>query len=272
MDDLIFLGVVFIFFFLAVDICLHIWLGKKRNHEVLIDIRTVLNGINSMEKSANSRDRTLRSLISNNEQTIVSAISNNEGRVRDLEGRVINEIQSSTGVIQNAIQYSHSGLSKSFMSKLSDVRTKLTELDHNLREFKDDILRTQAQSFSSIETKISIAKNEEHKYFERQFQTVNNEQTNIRECVQEVSKSMNNHFTSIKPLEELLGRLNTLYNDLLSLDKDILNQEKSLNGMVDKHTKILEYTQELQKTSEDIFDLMKLLVMDSVIKQTGQKK
>ena len=158
------------------------------------------------------------------------------------------------------------------MSKLSDVRTKLTELDHNLREFKDDILRTQAQSFSSIETKISIAKNEEHKYFERQFQTVNNEQTNIRECVQEVSKSMNNHFTSIKPLEELLGRLNTLYNDLLSLDKDILNQEKSLNGMVDKHTKILEYTQELQKTSEDIFDLMKLLVMDSVIKQTGQKK
>ena len=65
MDDLIFLGVVFIFFFLAVDICLHIWLGKKRNHEVLIDIRTVLNGINSMEKSANSRDRTLRSLISN---------------------------------------------------------------------------------------------------------------------------------------------------------------------------------------------------------------
>ena len=79
---------------------------------------------------------------------------------------------------------------------------------------------------------------------------------------------MNNHFTSIKPLEELLERLNVLYNKLISLDKDILSQEKSLNAMVEKHTMILEYTQELQKTSEDIFDMMKLLLMDSVMRQT----
>ena len=83
---------------------------------------------------------------------------------------------------------------------------------------------------------------------------------------------MNNHFTSIKPLEELLGRLNTLYNKLISLDKDILGQEKSLNGMVEKHTKILEYTQDLQKTSEEIFDMMKLMLMDTVVRQTTPRK
>ena len=42
--------------------------------------------------------------------------------------------------------------------------------------------------------------------------------------------------------------------------------------MVEKHTKILEYTQDLQKTSEDIFDMMKLMLMDSVVKQTNSNK
>lgn len=276
MDDLIFLGILFIAFVLVINICLHIWLGKKRNNKVLNDIRAILSGINSMEKSANSRDSSLRSLISKNEQKLGSAISqsvrNNEGRLGCLEDRVINEIQSSTGVLQNAIQQSHSALSKSFKSKFSDIGTELTELQHNLRDFKDDILRTQAQSFLGIETKIGIVKNEEHRFIEHQLQTVNNEQANVRKSIQEVTKSMNNHFTSIKPLEELLERLNTLYSKLISLDKDILSQEKSLNGMVEKHTKILEYTQDLQKTSEEIFDMMKLLVMDSVIKQTTPNK
>lgn len=276
MDDLIFLGILFIAFVLVINICLHIWLGKKRNNKVLNDIRAILSGINSMEKSANSRDSSLRSLISKNEQKLGSAISqsvrNNEGRLGCLEDRVINEIQSSTGVLQNAIQQSHSALSKSFKSKFSDIGTELTELQHNLRDFKDDILRTQAQSFLGIETKIGVVKNEEHRFIEHQLQTVNNEQANVRKSIQEVTKSMNNHFTSIKPLEELLERLNTLYSKLISLDKDILSQEKSLNGMVEKHTKILEYTQDLQKTSEEIFDMMKLLVMDSVIKQTTPNK
>ena len=204
-------------------------------------------------------------------ETKISVVKNEE-RLGCLEDRVINEIQSSTGVLQNAIQQSHSALSKSFKSKFSDIGTELTELQHNLRDFKDDILRTQAQSFSGIETKIGVVKNEEHRFIEHQLQTVNNEQANVRKSIQEVTKSMNNYFTSIKPLEELLERLNTLYNKLISLDKDILSQEKSLNGMVEKHTKILEYTQDLQKTSEEIFDMMKLLVMDSVIKQTTPNK
>ena len=42
--------------------------------------------------------------------------------------------------------------------------------------------------------------------------------------------------------------------------------------MVEKHVKISEYTQELQKTSKDIFDLMKLMLMGSVVQRTTSKK
>jgi len=283
MEDFIYLIVLFIVFVLVVNTSLHIWLGKKRNKDVLSELKKVLSGINSIsgnvlnnEKSAVSRDNSLRSLISKNQQrienTITQASKNSDGRFNYLEERVIGEVQSATNVIQNSIQHSHSGLSKSFKSKLSDIEAELTEINQNLREFKDEILRTQAQSFSSIETKVNVARNEEHRFIEQQFISVNKEQTNIGKCVQEVTKNMNNHFTSIKPLEELLGRLNTLYNKLISLDKDILGQEKSLNGMVEKHTKILEYTQDLQKTSEEIFDMMKLMLMDTVVRQTTPRK
>ena len=274
--ELIFLAVIFVAFMLFVDICLHIWLGKKRNNKVLSEINRVLGSINAIEKSANSRDSSLRSLISKNEQKLGNAITqsvrNNEGRLGCLEDRIINEIQTSTGMIQSAIQHSHSGLSKSFKSKLSDIGTELTELHQNLREFKEDILRTQAQSFSGMETKIGVARSEEHRFIEKELQLVSKEQANISKCVQEVNKNMNNHFTSIKSIEELLGKLNALCNKLVSLDKDILSQEKSLNGMVENHTKILEYTQELQKTSEEIFDIMKLMLIESVVDRTNQGK
>lgn len=274
--ELIFLAVIFVAFMLFVDICLHIWLGKQRNNKVLSEINRVLGSINAIEKSANSRDSSLRSLISKNEQKLGNTISqfvrNNEGRLGCLEDRIINEVQTSTGVIQSAIQHSHTGLSKSFKSKLSEIGTELTDLHQNLREFKDDILRTQAQSFSGMETKIGVVRSEEHRFIEKELQLVSKEQANINKCVQEVNKNMNNHFTSIKSIEELLGKLNALCNKLVSLDKDILSQEKSLNSMVENHTKILEYTQELQKTSEEIFDIMKLMLIESVVDRTNQGK
>lgn len=42
--------------------------------------------------------------------------------------------------------------------------------------------------------------------------------------------------------------------------------------MVQKYVKISEYTQDLSKTSKEIYDLMKLLLMNSIIEQTKDIK
>ena len=68
----------------------------------------------------------------------------------------------------------------------------------------------------------------------------------------------------LKPLEESLGRLEILFNKITTLDQSILDQEQSLNGMLERHTLILEYTKELSTTSKDIYDLMKLVLMKSI--------
>lgn len=287
MWELILLVVLFIALLAIINLILFLRIGKKRNERILNDLSFVINTIttstNTLEQNAISREHSMRSLfskseniISRNGQKLESLITqsarNNESKISVIEERLSNEIQSSTNVIQAAIQHSHSGLSKSFKSKLNEINTELTELHQKLREIKDEILRDQALSFNGLETKISNFRSEEHRFIEHKLENISKEQANVNKCVQEITKNINNHFTSIKPLEELLGRLNTLYNKLISLDKDILNQEKSLNGMVEKHTKILEYTQDLQKTSEDIFDMMKLMLMDSVVKQTNSNK
>ena len=266
--------ILHLFFFLR--------LGKKRNEALLCELRKVLSGINTIsgsvtnnEKQAVSRDNSLRSLISRNQQKLENNISqsskSNEGRIEYMEERVTNEIQNATEVIKSSVHQSHAGLSKSSKTKLNEINAELADIHQSLREFKDEILRTQAQSFYGIEAKYSNISNEERAYLEKQFRSVHNEHTTLDKSIQDVAVVMRTHLDSLKPLEELFGRLNTLYK-LLSLEKDILTQEKSLNGMVEKHVKISEYTQELQKTSKDIFDLMKLMLMDSVVQRTTSKK
>ena len=274
---------IYIILTLAVIIFLFLWLGKKRNEALLCELRKVLSGINTIsgsvtnnERQAVSRDNSLRSLISRNQQKLENNISqsskSNEGRIEYMEERVTNEIQNATELIKSSVHQSHAGLSKSFKTKLSEVNAELADIHQGLREFKDEILRTQAQSFYGIETKYSNISSEERAYLDKQFRSVYNEHTTLDKSIQDVALVMRTHLDSLKPLEELFGRLNTLYNKSLSLEKDILTQEKSLNGMVEKHVKISEYTQELQKTSKDIFDLMKLMLMDSVVQRTTSKK
>lgn len=282
-DDFFICVSLFVILALAVIIFLYLWLGKKRNEAVLDELRKALSGINTIsgsvtnnERQAVSRDNSLRSLISRNQQKVENSISqsskSNEGRIEYMSERVTNEIQNATEVIKSSVHQSHAGLSKSFKTKLSEVNAELADIHQGLREFKDEILRTQAQSFYGIEAKYSNISNEERAYLEKQFRSVHNEHTTLDKSIQDVALVMRTHLDSLKPLEELFGRLNTLYNKLLSLEKDILTQEKSLNGMVEKHVKISEYTQELQKTSKDIFDLMKLMLMDSVVQRTTSKK
>lgn len=96
---------------------------------------------------------------------------------------------------------------------------------------------------------------------------------NIEKTLSSLSEMMEHHFVAVQPIEKMLLRLETLYNNLVCLDSKILSQEASLNSMVGKHVKISEYTQELSKTSKDIYDLVKLLLMNSIVEQTkGVKK
>ncbi len=102
----------------------------------------------------------------------------------------------------------------------------------------------------------------------RELQRINERISTIEQKVESMNKTIERQFTSLTPFEKQLSRLETLYKNIDGLDNRILLQEESLKSMVERHLQITLYTQELSKTSKDVYELMKLVLMDSIITKT----
>lgn len=102
----------------------------------------------------------------------------------------------------------------------------------------------------------------------RELQRINERISTIEQKVESMNKTIEHQFTSLTPFEKQLSRLETLYKNIDELDNRILLQEESLKSMVERHLQITQYTQELSKTSKDVYELMKLVLMDSIITKT----
>ena len=101
-----------------------------------------------------------------------------------------------------------------------------------------------------------------------ELQRINERISTIEQKVESMNKTVEHQFTSLTPLEKQLSRLEALYRNINGLDNRILLQEESLKSMVERHLQITLYTQELSKTSKDVYELMKLVLMDSIITKT----
>lgn len=101
-----------------------------------------------------------------------------------------------------------------------------------------------------------------------ELQRINERISTIEQKVESMNKTIEHQFTSLTPFEKQLSRLETLYKNIDGLDNRILLQEESLKSMVERHLQITIYTQELSKTSKAVYELMKLVLMDSIITKT----
>lgn len=263
-------------------------LGEYINR-ILQDIGHVTSLVNTYDKSADTRNNAVKLQLSQISQNLKSAIGQTDKslslQLDRVENIVISELHSSYDKIQDSTQQAHTSLNKSFKAKFGDMKSDLLEVQRKMREYKDEILRTQAQSFSSMENKMLTIQKDNHSFMQGEFLSRKKELsemqvfmqsefqlgkerfTDTQSSVQGLSSLMNQHLTTLKPIQEMLERLDTLYKKLISLDKEILKQEGSLNGMVEKHVKLVEYTKELSETSKSIYDLMKLVLIKSITQQ-----
>lgn len=101
-----------------------------------------------------------------------------------------------------------------------------------------------------------------------ELQRINERISTIEQKVESMNKTIEHQFTSLTPFEKQLSRLETLYKNIDGLDNRIFLQEESLKSMVERHLQITLYTQELSKTNKDVYELMKLVLMDSIITKT----
>lgn len=90
----------------------------------------------------------------------------------------------------------------------------------------------------------------------------------IEQKVESMNKTIEHQFASLTPFEKHLSKLETLYSSIQGLDKRILLQEESLRSMVEKHMQIAMYSQDLSQTSKDVYELMKLFLLESIMTKT----
>ena len=275
--------------------------GNDRNkrlgeciNRILQDIGQVTSLVNTYDKNADTRNNAVKSQLSQISQNLKSAIGQTDKsltlQLDRVENNVISELQTSYDKLQDSTQQAHTSLNKSFKAKFGDMKTDLLEVQREMREYKDEILRTQALSFSSMENKMLAIQKDDHSFMQGEFLSRKKELSEMQvfmqsefqlgkehlaetqSLVQGLSSLMNQHLTSLKPIQEMLEHLDTLYKKLISLDEEIVKQEGSLNGMVEKHVKIVEYTKELSETSKSIYDLMKLVLIDSITKSMPSRQ
>lgn len=101
-----------------------------------------------------------------------------------------------------------------------------------------------------------------------ELQRIHERISTIEQKVELMNQTIEKQFKTLTPFETQLSRLESLYKNIDGLDNRIILQEESLKSMVEKHLLITLYTQELSKTTKDVYELMKLVLMDSIISKT----
>lgn len=102
----------------------------------------------------------------------------------------------------------------------------------------------------------------------RELQRINERISTIEQKVESMNKTVEHQFTSLTPLEKQLSRLEALYRNINGLDNRILLQEESLKSMVERHLQITLYAQELSEATKDVYELIKLVLMDFIMSKT----
>lgn len=104
-----------------------------------------------------------------------------------------------------------------------------------------------------------------------EFTKINHRINTIEEKINSINKVIEKQFNSHDRLENQLP-IENIYENIKRLDGKFSSQEKSIKSMVDKHLQMTQYILELSKTSYDVYELMKLILMDSIIGKTEQNE
>lgn len=110
-------------------------------------------------------------------------------------------------------------------------------------------LKLHKEQITSTCTQILNAEKELHKKTRGSFDIMNGQ--------------LSKYMLQLKQIDVLYDNLQKLYIKLLEEEKNFSKQESSLTTMVLRHSQIFEITSEMNKTSKEIFEFMKLYLIQS---------
>lgn len=134
------------------------------------------------------------------------------------------------------------------LEETDDKNTK--RLDTSIASLSSS-LKTHKESLTSVCTQILNTEKELHQKTKGSFDIMNGQ--------------LSKYLVQLKQIDTLYDNLQKLYTKLLCEEEKISKQESSLATMVSRHSQIFEITSEMNNTSKEIFEFMKLYLIQSTL-------
>lgn len=134
------------------------------------------------------------------------------------------------------------------LEETNDKNTK--RLDTSIASLSSS-LKLHKENITSICTQLLNTEKELHQKTKGSFDTMN--------------VQLSKYLVQLKQIDVLYDNLQKLYTRMLSEEEKIAKQESSLAAMVTRHSQIFEITSEMNNTSKEIFEFMKLYLIQSTL-------
>lgn len=186
-------------------------------------------------------------------ESLIKTIHVEEQRLMESNNDYISNVSSE--LTQNA---------QSTMSKFKNITHSVTSLNQLLRE----VIEKMNQVGYGIDSICTIQTNNHKILVEKIYKNRKTDELGFQQ-VQSVLISLQNEIISqgnhLKPLNSLILELTELYASLDHTIDNIYKGEKSLSNMANKHEDLIDCVRKLNKTSIDVFEILKLYILNCTL-------
>lgn len=233
---------------------------EKLVEDVEINRHTLSNLVNMVQNLQSQTSKGIKenfNKIGELNSSISYAISDTASRTKEYIQHLSSDEQQHSKAVLAGIDMVFRNVSE--FNKAIDRHLKLLEEtnDKNMKRLDTSIaslsssLKLHKENIMSICTNILNTEKDLHQKTKGSFDIMNGQ--------------LSKYLVQLKQIDALYENLQILYAKLLGEEEKIAKQESSLAAMVTRHSQIFEIISEMNNTSKEIFEFMKLYLIQSTL-------
>ena len=242
---------------------------RKIDNSVTFDFNSTHRRIDAkvkeIEKNATNRSNRVQSTLCSEIEHIYEAMCNMQSENINAYNGAITKIKNET---RKQIEACKNGIDLNIQ--------KISELSRNNETNFDNLARLSTQTETNLIQHLEQNLKSVYSKFAESTKVIVESIKNIMVELERTNSSFEDHRNDFVTYKQKMESFATILNSLESVTKkisavndDIAQQEISLVSMVNKQREVAVLTDELNRTAKDVFGLMKLLLMSSVVHKSS---